>query len=260
MPSAPSSEVTAAPLAVDVTAAPLAVLTDIEGTVTPIAFVHRVLFPYARAALPAMIRERAHEPQVAAALREIRVRAPDADPLAQCLAWMDADAKVTPLKALQGVAWQDGYASGALRSELYPDVAPILRAWHAAGVRLAVYSSGSEAAQRLIFRHPAEGDLTGLFAAFLDTRIGGKRDPASYREAARLLALPAASILFLSDVTAELDAAAVAGLPTCQLVRPADPTVAGERHPTATDLTTVAQRFGLPHAEAARPGPGSVRA
>ena len=242
-------------------AAPRAVLVDIEGTVTPIAFVHRVLFPYAREALPALLRDRAHEPQVAAAVREIRLQAPEADPLAQCLAWMDADAKVTPLKALQGIAWQDGYASGALRSELYPDVAPSLRAWHAAGVRLAVYSSGSEAAQRLIFRHPAEGDLTGLFAAFLDTRIGGKRDPASYREAARVLALPAASILFLSDVTAELDAAAVAGLQACQLVRPDDPTVAGERHPTAADFAAVAQRFGLPRVELAqRPGPAAARA
>ena len=227
---------------------PLAVLVDIEGTVTPIAFVHRVLFPYARAALPALIRERAQEPPVAAALAMIREQAPDADPLAQCLAWMDDDAKVTPLKALQGVAWQDGYESGALRSELYADVAPALRAWHAAGVRLAVYSSGSEAAQRLIFGHPPEGDLTGLFTAFLDTRIGGKREAASYREAARRLDLPPASVLFLSDIAAELDAAEAAGLATCQLVRPADATMAGARHPTAADLDAAGDRFGLPRA------------
>ena len=227
---------------------PRAVLLDIEGTVTPIAFVHRVLFPYARGALPALIRERAREPAVAAALAMIREQAPDADPLAQCLAWMDDDAKVTPLKALQGIAWQDGFEGGALRSELYADVAPALRAWHAAGVRLAVYSSGSEAAQRLIFGHPPEGDLTGLFTAFLDTRIGAKRESASYREAARQLDLPAGSVLFLSDSAAELDAAAVAGLPTCQLVRPADATVACERHPVAADLDAVADRFGLPRA------------
>lgn len=229
----------------DVASSPRAVLTDIEGTVTPIAFVHRVLFPYARAALPALIRDRADEPPVADALRAIRAQAPDADPLAQCLAWMDADAKVTPLKLLQGLAWQDGYESGALRSELYADVAPALRAWHAAGVRLAVYSSGSEAAQRLIFGHPPEGDLTGLFTAFLDTRIGGKCETASYAEAARRLGLPPAAILFLSDVVAELDAAAAAGLLTCQLVRPADPTLAGARHPTAPDFAAVADRFGL---------------
>jgi enolase-phosphatase E1 len=140
---------------------PRAVLTDIEGTTTPIAFVYRVLFPYARAALPGLLR-RTDEAQVAGAIEAIRVLASDADPLAQCLAWMDADAKVTPLKLLQGLAWRDGYESGALSVELYADVAPALRAWHAAGVRLAVYSSGSEAAQRLIFAHTPEGDLTGL--------------------------------------------------------------------------------------------------
>ncbi len=228
---------------------PRAVLTDIEGTTTPIAFVHRVLFPYARAALPALLRERAHEPQVAGALAQIRVLAPEADPLAQCLAWMELDAKITPLKLLQGLAWQDGYDTGALRSELYPDVAPALRAWHARGVRLAVYSSGSEAAQRLIFGHPpaeSGGDLTGLFSAFLDTRIGAKTQAASYREAARRLGLPPASILFLSDSAAELDAAHAAGLAACQLLRPQDATPACGRHPGCDDFAAVAARFGLP--------------
>ena len=228
---------------------PRAVLTDIEGTTTPIAFVHRVLFPYARAALPRLLRERAHEPQVAGALAQIRSLAPEADPLAQCLAWMDQDAKITPLKLLQGLAWQDGYATGALRGALYPDVAPALRAWHAAGVRLAVYSSGSETAQRLIFMHPpagAGGDLSGLFSAFFDTRIGAKTEAASYREAALRLGLPPAAILFLSDSAAELDAARAAQLATCQLLRPQDATQPCERHPGCRDLAAVAARFGLP--------------
>ena len=225
---------------------PLVVLIDIEGTTTPIAFVHRVLFPYARAALPSLIHDRAHEPQVAAALAAVRAAAPDVDPLQQCLAWMDDDAKVTPLKTLQGLAWRDGYESGALVGELYDDVAPALRAWHAAGLQLAIYSSGSEAAQRLIFGHTPQGDLTPLFARFLDTAIGGKREAASYQAAAGLLGLPAGRILFLSDVVAELDAAAAAGLLTCQLVRPADATVAGTQHPVAPDFPSVAARFGLP--------------
>ncbi len=228
---------------------PRAVLTDIEGTTTPIAFVHRVLFPYARAALPGLLSARADEPQVAAALAQIRALAPGGDPLAQCLDWMDRDAKITPLKLLQGLAWQDGYADGTLRGELYPDVAPVLRAWHAAGVRLAVYSSGSEAAQRLIFRHLPEacgGDLSGLFSAFLDTRIGAKTEAQSYRAAARRLDLPPASILFLSDSAAELDAALAAGLAACQLLRPQDATAACPRHPGCGDFAAVAARFGLP--------------
>ena len=232
---------------------PRAVLTDIEGTTTPIAFVRQVLFPYARVALPRLLRERAHDPQVAGALAQIRGLAPEADPLAQCLAWMDRDAKITPLKLLQGLVWQDGYAAGALRSELYPDVAPALRAWHAAGVRLAAYSSGSEAAQRLIFGYPpagAGGDLSRLFSAFLDTRIGAKSEAGSYREAARRLGLPPASILFLSDSVAELDAADTAGLACCRLLRAEDamPDAAADRtrYLGCRDFEAVATRFGLP--------------
>lgn len=222
------------------------VLTDIEGTTTPIAFVHRVLFPHARAALPALVGRRSEEKPVADALAEIARLAPSADPLTQLLSWMDDDAKITPLKTLQGLTWRDGYEAGLLQGELYPDVPPSLRGWHEAGVRLAVYSSGSEEAQRLIFRHSPDGDLSPLFDGFFDTRIGAKREAQSYRAIARALDLPAGDILFLSDIEAELDAAASAGLPTCQLVRAEDRTVAGMRHPVAETFDQVSARFGLP--------------
>ena len=234
------------------------VLTDIEGTTTPIAFVHRVLFPYARQALPDLVRRRGAEAAVAGALVEIAELAPGSDPVAQLSAWMDADAKHTPLKTLQGLAWRDGYESGLLRGELYPDVAPALRRWREAGIRLAIYSSGSEAAQRLLVGHSSDGDLSTLFDGFLDTRIGHKREPASYAQAARQLRAAAGSVLFLSDVEAELDAAAKAGLLTCQLVRPEDGTRAGDAHPVAADFDAVSRRFGLPCAQeparAAAPG------
>lgn len=222
-----------------------AVLTDIEGTTTPIAFVHRVLFPYARAALPALVGRRGDEKAVADALDEVRRLAPEVDPLSQLLRWMDEDSKIGPLKTLQGITWRDGYEAGLLQAELYADVAPALRRWHDSGTRLAVYSSGSEEAQRLIFGHGPDGDLSSLFESFFDTRIGGKRETQSYRAIARGLSLPPAGILFLSDIEAELDAAAEAGLATCQLDRPGDGTVATTRHPVAPDFDQVSTRFGL---------------
>ena len=214
-------------------------MVDVEGTTTPVSFVHEVLFPYARARLPALVRERAGEAEVAAALAEVARVAPGRDALDVLMEWMDGDVKAGALKALQGVVWRGGYASGALRGRVYPDVAPALRAWAAAGVSLWVYSSGSVEAQRLIFGHSDAGDLAGLFSGFFDTRVGGKREAASYAAIVEAVGVAAGEVLFLSDVAEELDAAEAAGVRTCQVVRAEDGTVASGRHPVAADFGAV---------------------
>lgn len=224
------------------TTPPACILTDIEGTTTAIAFVKDTLFPFAEAALDGFLDAHGHDPQVAAILHDI----PGPDPRATLRAWMAADAKATPLKSLQGLIWRSGYEDGRLRGHLWPDVAPCLRTWSRAGLRLAVYSSGSVPAQRLLFGHSVAGDLTGIFAGFFDTAVGGKRDAASYATIVAGLHLPAREILFLSDVAEELDAAAAAGLLTCQLVRAADGTQPCPRHAQAADFPAVARLHGLP--------------
>lgn len=221
---------------------PACILTDIEGTTTAIAFVKDTLFPFAEAALDGFLDAHGADPQVAAILADI----PGPDARATLRAWMAADAKATPLKSLQGLIWRAGYEDGRLRGHLWPDVAPCLRAWHAAGVALAVYSSGSVPAQRLLFGHSVAGDLTPLLAGFFDTTIGAKRDPAAYAAIAAALRRPPADMLFLSDVAEELDAAAAAGLRTCQLVRPADGTLPCPRHAQAADFPAVARLCALP--------------
>ena len=218
---------------------PTAIVTDIEGTTTPIAFVRDVLFPYARTRLAAFLAGHAQDPAVAAIIAQATKLA-EGEPVQQALLrWMDTDAKVTPLKTLQGLIWDDGYRRGELKGVIYPDVPPKLRQWHAAGIHLYVYSSGSEAAQKLIFGHSDAGDLAGLFNGFFDTRIGGKREPASYAAIAQAIGAPAAEILFLSDIGQELDAAAVSGLQTCQLVRAADGTKPWPGHRQSADFPHV---------------------
>jgi len=225
---------------------PALVLLDIEGTTAPIRFVHQVLFPYARAALPRLIAERGEDPAVRDALAQIATIAPGQNPLDVLTGWMDRDEKIGPLKALQGIAWDHGYRSGELVGALYPDVLPALEGWARAGVRLAVYSSGSEAAQRLIYGHTTQGDVTALFEAFFDLRVGGKKDAASYAAIAAELGLEPARILFLSDVAAELDAARDAGLLVAQIARPEDETAPCATHPAFATLNAAGTHFALP--------------
>ena len=170
-----------------------AVLTDIEGTTTSLAFVHEVLFPYARARLPEWVERHGGD-------------------LAQLNAWMDADAKVTELKDIQGQIWAEGYARGELQGQVFPDAADALRRWHDAGLTLAVFSSGSVAAQKLIFGHSDRGDLAPLFSGWFDTTTGGKREAMSYVLIADALGIAPADMLFLSDIAAETDAANAAGM------------------------------------------------
>lgn len=224
---------------------PAAIVTDIEGTTTRIAFVHDVLFPYAQENLAAFLAAHEADPAVAAALAEVSRLAPGTPALQQLRAWMDEDAKVTPLKTLQGLIWAEGYTSGALRSEVYPDVVPVLRTWRAAGVRLYVYSSGSEAAQKQLFTHLPDGDVTALFSGFFDTTVGGKRAAGSYRTIATAIGLPATELLFLSDVGAELDAAWNSGWRTCQVLRDGDGAAPSLGHEQARDFDDVSRCFAL---------------
>ena len=204
--------------------APRAILTDIEGTTSSISFVKNVLFPYARAALPGFVAEHGQRPDVRrwldAVATEVAAAACDDAVIVETLqGWIDADRKHTALKALQGMIWDTGYRNGDYTAHLYPEVADALRRWHAAGIPLYVYSSGSVAAQKLFFGFSDAGDLNGLFSGNFDTEIGGKRQADSYRQIVSAIGVPAGEIVFLSDVVEELDAAREAGLRTVLLDR-----------------------------------------
>ena len=200
------------------------ILTDIEGTTSSISFVKDVLFPYARARLPGFVSAHGQRPEVRRWLDAVAIEiaagaCQDAVIVEALQGWIDEDRKHTALKALQGMIWQDGYRSADFTAHIYPDASTQLRAWHDAGLPLAVYSSGSVPAQKLFFGHSDAGDLTGLFSGWFDTEVGHKRDADSYREIARRLDRPAHDILFLSDVVEELDAARDAGLRTVLIDR-----------------------------------------
>jgi enolase-phosphatase E1 len=221
-----------------------ALLLDVEGTTTPIAFVHDELFPYARRRLAAACREAAGRPEVEVAIERLRGEygeeakrsgaelPPFGDGAAYAAHLMDLDRKSTGLKALQGILWEDGYRSGELRGRVFDDVPAALAAWRRLGARVRIFSSGSVLAQRLLFAHSDHGDLTPFIEGYHDTTTGPKREPASYASIATDFRLAPRAILFLSDVVAELDAAAAAGLATGLVLRPGNQPAEPRGHAT----------------------------
>lgn len=204
------------------------ILTDIEGTTSSISFVADELFPYFREHIRELLEMKDH-PAVAEAFAETvslaetedgLMLSTDEDILKTLYRWSMEDRKITPLKTLQGILWEIGYKNGSLKGHVYSDVAPKLGHWKASGIQLGVFSSGSVAAQKLIFGYSVAGDLTPYFSAYFDTKTGGKREMETYKVIASQLNIPAAEILFLSDVKEELKAADEAGFQTIQLVRP----------------------------------------
>ena len=206
------------------------ILLDIEGTTTPIAFVTETLFPYARAHLPLYLAQQGGTPDCRRAIARLheeyerdRARGEDLPPWSPLpyLTWlMDRDRKSPALKELQGRVWEEGYRNGTLVGQVFDDVPRALARWRDEGIAVGIYSSGSVRAQQWLFRRSAAGDLTPLLSWHFDTAVGAKQDEASYARIAEDVNLPAAAILFVSDVAAELDAARAAGLQTRLIVRP----------------------------------------
>jgi enolase-phosphatase E1 len=216
---------------------PAVILLDVEGTTTPISFVYDVLFPYARAHMADFLATQAATAELRADL-ETLARERSAEPagsgapafdnaaaehIAQAhayLLWlMDRDRKSPALKSVQGRIWQAGYASSELKSLVFPDVPTAFARWRQQDRRIAIYSSGSVLAQQLLFAHTSYGDLTSSIDAYFDTAVGAKTQRESYTRIAASLHVDPASILFLSDATPELDAAAAAGVDVRLAVR-----------------------------------------
>lgn len=203
------------------------ILTDIEGTTSSISFVADELFPYFREHIRELL-EWKHLPAVQEAFAEtVRLAkeedgetiADDEQILAKLHQWSVEDRKITPLKTLQGVLWDTGYRNGSLKGHVYADVPGQLKAWKESGLQLAVFSSGSVPAQKLIFGFSVAGDLTPYFSAYFDTKTGGKREAATYAKIAEIMHVAPGEILFLSDIKEELEAAKESGLQTIQLLR-----------------------------------------
>jgi enolase-phosphatase E1 len=222
-------------------------LLDVEGTVAPLTLTTSQLFPYARRHFAEFLEKswkaRAVQEDLLLLAEEnlceteegapkMMARAESGIALAalggealrarafEYLLWlMDRDRKSTALKSLQGKIWKAGFESGELKGTLFDDVPDALRRWVATG-KVAIYSSGSVEAQKLLFRHSNFGDLTPLIAEYFDTRTGPKTMSASYAAIAQAMGVARDEVVFLSDSIRELDGAREAGCLTRFVVRP----------------------------------------
>jgi enolase-phosphatase E1 len=208
-----------------------ALVLDIEGTTTPVDFVYRMLFPYARAHLAEYLARHAAFPECLGAVALLRAEYDAGHPSSAAQEFspalilsyvndlMDRDRKSPGLKALQGLVWQDGYASGELHGQVYSDVPPAFERWRARGLGIFIYSSGSVLAQRLLFGSVETGDLTPFISGYFDTGVGPKRTAASYAAISEHIRVPPPQSLFVSDTVEELDAAQSAGVRTALCIR-----------------------------------------
>lgn len=208
-------------------------LLDVEGTVAPMSLVYEQLFPYARTHFERYLQGHASEPGVMddlAALAHENAKETDAeapkftnpdywDEALPYLNWlMDRDRKSTALKSLQGRIWKIGFERDELKGTLFADVPGALERWSSAG-HVAIYSSGSVAAQMLLFRHSNFGDLTDRISGYFDTRTGPKTASASYKSIANAMDCEPNQVIFFSDAVRELDAAREAGCHTRIVMR-----------------------------------------
>lgn len=192
-----------------------AIITDIEGTTSALSFVKDTLFPFASRHLPDYVWE--HEEELTDVLDAVREEEKNPDLSTQevievLLRYIEEDQKITPLKTLQGMIWEEGYKTGEIIGHIYDDAIHGLKRWKSQGVKLYVYSSGSVPAQKLLFGHTKEGNLNTLFSGYFDTNIGGKKDSRSYEKIADEIGVNPEDILFLSDSTDEIAAASDIGM------------------------------------------------
>jgi enolase-phosphatase E1 len=203
-----------------------AILLDVEGTTTPIDFVYKTLFPFARKRMKDYATDKLDNSDLSLLKSEfLGDNSPDKPdwsiPPIDYLYWlMEIDRKSPALKSIQGKIWQEGYENGIIRGELFPDVFPAIKLWKSRGIKVAIYSSGSILAQKLLFKHSQSGDISILIDGYFDTTIGPKKEPESYKEISKRLNLPAGEIVFISDMAAECEAAKKAECGVRYSIRP----------------------------------------
>ncbi|KAJ2852510.1 enolase-phosphatase E1 [Coemansia brasiliensis] len=234
------------------------ILLDIEGTTTPISFVHETLFPYVLSTLDEFLKahwtdqelqfhiqaleEQARQDQPHYDAPQIISSDPDSTrkSLIDNIQWqMKLDRKTSALKGLQGYMWRFGYQSGQLQGVMFDDAVQAIKNWTQEGKRVYIYSSGSVEAQKLIFGYSDHGNLLQYISGHYDTKVGAKTSSDSYRKIAEDIKTKPENTLFISDNIREIEAANQAGMQVVVSVRPGNAPLPSHNFAESSDFTTI---------------------
>lgn len=232
------------------------ILLDIEGTTTSVRYVYDVMFPYVRRELDSYLMANWGTTSLIETCDLIakdcgkesledwigRNKSDDEARMLvrkEVIRQMDGDIKATGMKQLQGLIWKAGFGSGEMKAHLFDDVLPSIKKWHHAGIDVRIYSSGSVAAQKLLFGHTIHGSILPFLSGHYDTTIGGKKETNSYRIIAQDFKCKTNEILFISDIVEELNAAKEAGLETALSNRPENNPQPEHNHPVISSFEDI---------------------
>lgn len=218
-----------------------AILTDIEGTISSLEYVRKVMFPYSKKNLRSFMTEHKEEDIVKKTIRELSDKLGKSVDIEESIkileSWIDADLKEPILKEIQGYIWEEGFKDGKLKGHIYQDAYIKLMEWKEIGIKIYVFSSGSVKAQKLFFKYTDYGDITNIFSGFFDTKMGSKKDKDSYLKISDEIKLKPREILFLSDIEEELDASREAGMKTIRVLR--DGIEISSKHKVVRDFSSI---------------------
>jgi len=202
------------------------ILLDIEGTIAPISYVKKVLFPYSKEKLESYLKENIDKPEIKEIIEEVKKIVGKDLTLEEVInilkRWIDEDQKITPLKDLQGYIWKEGFENGELKAPIYEDAMNKIKEWKDKGYKIYIYSSGSVNAQKLFFSHTNYGNILNYFDGHFDTKIGNKKEKTSYLKIAETLGVSPKDIIFLSDDEKEIESAIKTGINAIKVSREGD--------------------------------------
>lgn len=213
------------------------ILTDIMGTTSPAGFVKTLMSDFAKNG--AGFIERAGG-EALAVIDKIKQEA-NLQTGEQVVAYVGEQIAKRNMKpeylALTGMVNTESYSNGTLKGEFFDDVPAAFSRFRQNGKGVVVYSNGSEASQAGMFRTASQGDLAGLVNGFFDTsRVGSKMEADSYKRISEKIQTGTNEIMYLSDLTSELDAADKAGCLATLVIRPGNKPVEANKYKAVTSF------------------------